>query len=232
MALTNDQVLERIERIHKDNPFDEHPLWASLLRGSLNLEQVREFTRQFGIIPLHNHTYHGPIYVNCPNPRWRERIAEVVYEEGTGRLYANGVPHNQLYFNFGQGLGLSNDNLLNTTYCPGALGWQGWYAGMCRSRFLEAVSAHMLAAEAHGPGVFSFLAEALKKKFGLDDQAVAFWVVHDVADEDHSGIGKELLDEFAATDDDRARVLEIVQRTVDMTFYVYDDIYRLVETRA
>ena len=170
--------------------------------------------------------------MNCPDPRWRERIAEVVYEEGNGRLYANGVPHNQLYFRFGQGLGLSKDDLLNTDYCPGALGWQGWYAGMCRSTFLEAVSAHMLAAEAHGPGVFRFLAESLKKKFGLDDEAVAFWVVHDVADEDHSGIGKELLDEFAATDDDRARVLEIVQRTVDMTFYLYDGIYRLVETRG
>ena len=232
MTLTTEGVLAAIERIHKDNPFDEHPLWRGLLKGRFNLEQVREFARQFGIIPLHNHNYHGPIYVNCPQPKWRERIAEVLYEEGTGGLYANGIPHNQLYFDFGAGLGLSPDDLLGCAYCPGALGWQGWYQGRCNASFLEAVSAHMLAAEAHGPGVFRYLAAGLKEKFGLDDKAVAFWVVHDEADEDHSGIGKELLHDFAADEAARAHVLKVVQQTVDMTFHLYDDIYRVVQARG
>ncbi|MDA0261891.1 MAG: hypothetical protein O3A21_06835, partial [Proteobacteria bacterium] len=56
------------------------------------------------------------------------------------------------------------------------------------------------------------------------DKGVAFWTVHDVADEDHSGVGKELLEEFATTDADRERVLEIVQETVDMTFLFFDSI--------
>ena len=119
------------------------------------------------------------------SPRWFTKKVQA-------DLFADGVPHNQLYYHFGEGLGLSRDDLLNCEYCPGALGFRGWYQHQCNSRFLEAVSAHMLAAEAHGPGVFRHLAESFKQKFGLDDKAVAFWVVHDVADEDHSGIGKEL----------------------------------------
>ena len=230
MALTNEQVLKRIEEIHSSRPFYEHPTWAGLIDGSFNLEQTREFARQFGIIPLHNHNYHGRLYVHCPDPKWREMIAEVVYEEGTGRIYADGVPHNQLYYNFGEGLGMSREDLGNAKYCPGALAFKAYFQNMCEQPFLEGVSSHMLAGEAQGPGVFAGIAEHLKNNHGLDDKAVAFWVVHDVADEDHSGIGKQLLDEFASSEGDRQRVLQIVQETVDMTFLMFDSMYDNIKT--
>ena len=224
MGLTNQQVLDGIEEIHASRPFYEHPAWAGMLDASFNIEQTREFARQFGIIPLHNHNYHGRLYVHCPDPKWREMIAEVVYEEGTGRIYANGVPHNQLYYDFGEGLGMTREDLGQPSYCPGAIAFKAYFTAMCERPFLEAVSSHMLAAEAQGPGAFAKIADNLKSKFDLDDKGVAFWTVHDVADEDHSGVGKELLDEFATTDEDRERVLEIVQETVDMTFLFFDSI--------
>ena len=56
-----------------------------------------------------------------------------------------------------------------------------------------------------------------------------FGVVHDVADEDHSGIGKELLDSFATTEADRLQVLAVVEQTLDMTFHFYDDVQRVVD---
>ena len=225
MGLTNDQVLEHIDEIHSIRPFYEHPAWAGLIDGSFTLEQTREFARQFGIIPLHNHNYHGRLYVHCPDPKWREMIAEVVYEEGTGRIYADGVPHNQLYYNFGEGLGMSREDLGKPRYCSGAIAFKNYFQNMCERPFLEGVSAHMLAGEAQGPGVFAGIAENLKQNLGLDDKAVAFWVVHDVADDDHSGIGRQLLEEFATSDADRDRVLEVVQETVDMTFLMFDSMY-------
>jgi pyrroloquinoline quinone (PQQ) biosynthesis protein C len=77
--------------------------------------------------------------------------------------------------------------------------------------------------------VFRHLAKTFQRKFGLSDKAVAFWVIHDVADEDHSGIGKRLLDSFAKTEADRRKVLEIVRETLDMLFTMYDGIHREVE---
>lgn len=232
MALTNASVLGTIAKIHKDNPFDKHPLWKGLIDGVFGLTQVREFARQFSVFPLHNHRYHGPIYVNCPDPGWRQLIAEVVYEEGTGRLYAAGRSHNQLYVDFTGELGLDRTAIADTEFCPEVRGFKGWYEGMCNRPFLEAVSAHMLAAEAHGPGVFRHLAKSFQRRFGLSDKAVAFWVVHDVADEDHSGIGKRLLDQFATTADERRRVLTIVKQTVEMTFLMYDGILKRVQAAA
>jgi pyrroloquinoline-quinone synthase len=153
----------------------------------------------------------------------------VVYEEGTGRLFADGVPHNELYYRFGDALGIPRPELLSPTYCPGALAFRSYFISMCEKPFLDAVSCHMLAAEAQGPGVFATLAKNLKKNFNMDDKGVSFWTVHDVADEDHSGVGQELLSQFARTEADRRHVLDVVQETVDMTFLMYDDIYRSIK---
>ncbi len=58
---------------------------------------------------------------------------------------------------------------------------------------------------------------------------MAFWVIHDEADEDHSGVGEELLADFAKTDDERNLVIKTVQETVEMTFLLYDGILRRMQ---
>ncbi|MSP51410.1 MAG: iron-containing redox enzyme family protein [Alphaproteobacteria bacterium] len=229
MGFTNQNVLDKIQEIHESRPFGDHPAWAGMIDGAFDLKQTREFARQFGIIPLHNHNYHGRLYVHCPDPTWRAKIAEVVYEEGTGRIYAGGVSHNQLYYDFGEALGIDRDDLLNSHYCSAAIAFKSYFIRMCEGPFLDAVSCHMLAAEAQGPGVFAKLAKNLQKNFKLGNKGVAFWTVHDVADEDHSGIGRELLEKFATSDGDRKRVLDIVQETVDIMFMLYDGMYHSIK---
>ena len=90
-------VLEEIQAIHDALPRGKHPLWTGLVAGDFSKAQVCELIRQAGIIPLYNNLYHGPLYVICPDPEWRELIAEVVYEEGTGKLFAGGIAHYRLY---------------------------------------------------------------------------------------------------------------------------------------
>ena len=230
--LSVEATLEAVEQAHKDKPFYKHPLWAGLLEASFSKEQVKEFVRQFGIIPLHNHNYHGRLYVNCPNPEWRTRIAEVVYEEGTGRLFADGIPHNRLYLDVGNDLGISDEEMWGTDYCGEALGFKAYFIRMCEAPTLDAVSCHMLGGEAQGPGVFSNLAQTFKDRYGMTDKGAKFWIVHDEADEDHSGVGVELLGDFAPTEADRRRVVEVVKEMIDMTFLLYDGIHRRMEALA
>ena len=232
MGLDVDTTLARIDEMHATNKFWEQPMWKGLMDGSHSLPMVQAFARQHGIIPLHNHNYHGRLYIHCPEPKWREMIAEVVYEEGTGRLYANGVAHNEAYFRFGEGLGLSREEMKNTRYCPGAVAFKAYFQSMCEQTFLEGVSAHMLAGEAQGPGYFGKIAQNLKDKFGLTDDQVAFWTVHDVADEDHSGIGRELLGEFAHSEADFQIVLRVVRETIDMMNLLTQDTWRGIQEAA
>lgn len=226
MAITAQAVLDEIKAIHKRKPMYGHPLWTGMVEGAYSLEQVRYFCLQHGIIPLHNHNYHGRLYVACPDAGWREKIAEVAYEEATGRIHANGVSHHKLYLNYGKALGLTREDMLvNVRYCGGALAFKSYFQEVCGRDFLEGVSAHMLAGEAPIPGLYIRVAKRLQEKFKLSDEGIAYWVVHDSADEDHSDVGRELLAQFAPTDRDKEQVLRIVQETVDVMHVMYDDIY-------
>lgn len=228
MAMTADQCLDRVSEIReKYKVGGAHPVWKGLDEGTHSLPQMREFARQFSIIPLHNHNYHGRLYVSCPNARWRARLAEVVYEEGTGRLFADGVSHNELFYRFGEGLGLSRKDLDNADHCAEALVYKGWLQHACGQGTLIGVSAHMLADEGQVKGGhFNRIARTLQQKYGLKPEATAFWSVHDVADEDHSGIGAELLADFAPSDADKKLVIETVEQTLGLLRTMYDGIYK------
>jgi pyrroloquinoline quinone (PQQ) biosynthesis protein C len=226
MALTAQSVLEEINAIHKRKPMYGHALWAGMVAGDYSLDQVRYFCLQHGIIPLRNHNYHGRLYVICENAEWRERIAEVAYEEATGRIHAGGVSHHKLYLNYGKALGLSREEMLGAKYCGGAESFKAWFSYICGKSFLEGVASHMLGGEAPIPGLYGRIAETLQTKFGLSDEGVAYWIVHDTADGDHSDVGRELLAEFAKTQQDLQLVIETVQTTVDVMHVMYDDIYR------
>ena len=232
MGLSIDGTLARIGEINANSHYWDHPLWKGLLEGAHTKPMVQEFARQHGIVPLHNHNYHGRLYVICPDPKWRALIAEVVYEEGTGLLHAEGVPHNELWYWFAEGMGVSREDVVATKYCAGALAYKAYFSNICGSNFLDGVAAHMLAGEAIVPGYYAQLAESLRTTFGLDDKGVAFWVIHDVADEDHSDIGRRILEDFATSENDLQRVLEVVTEMSSVMALKNDDIWRAMQDAA
>lgn len=222
-------VLERIEDIHRAKPRWAHPLWKGLLNAQFSRAQVQEHLRQFSIIPLYNHLYHGRLYVVCPDPAWRAMLAEVVYEEGTGKLFAGGVPHHELYIQLGEALGVSRQEMYATEFCAEAIGLRAYFEYICGKNILEGVAAHMLGAEAQVPGTSGRVGEALKRQFDLTDEAIAFYTVHEEADEDHSDIGRQLLEKFATTDAELQLVERTVRDMVDMHYVCYDGILRRLE---
>ena len=87
---------------------------------------------------------------------------------------------------------------------------------------------HLLAGESHGPGVFGVMAKRLREQYDLSEEAVAFWSIHDVADKDHSGIGKDLLANFAKTPADGRLVIDTVNATLDRIFAFYDGMFEMM----
>jgi pyrroloquinoline-quinone synthase len=222
-------VLERIAKVHEPYSRYKHPLWSGLMQGRFERPQVKEFIRQASIIPLFNHLYHGPLYVICPDPEWREMIAEVVYEEGTGRMFADGIPHWRLWLRLGNAFGLSDDEMWNADFCPEAIAYRAFFHDICSRNFLEGVSAHMLGSEAQVPGAVGSVSQGLKKKFGLSDHDLAFYLVHDHADSEHSDVGRRLLGRFAKTDEDFERAVKAVTQMVQVSHVLFNGILERVQ---
>ena len=228
MMVSHERLLADIAGIIRQRDQIDHPIHALLFDGKLSRGQLREFVGQTSCIPLYNQRYHGRLYVNCPDHQWRSRIAEVVYEEGTGRLFAGGVPHHELYLRHGEAVGIGRQELYDWPLCAEAIGYMNWFANICGRSFIEGASAHMLASEAVGMTVYTDVANALKTHHGLSDEDVKFWTVHAIADEDHTSIGRELLDEFARTEEDQRLVLKAVEESHRMYRALDEGTYQAV----
>jgi pyrroloquinoline quinone (PQQ) biosynthesis protein C len=228
MKVSTERLLQQIEELQRKYYDRPSPVYQMLYEGKMSRRQLQEFVGQFSIFPLYNHGYHGRLYVNCPDHRWRSRIAEVTYEEGTGRLFSGGVSHHEIYLRFGEAVGIARQQLYDWPLCAEAVGYMNWFANICGRSFIEGASAHMLASEAVGMTVYTDVANALKKHHGLSDEDVKFWTVHAVADEDHTSIGRELLDEFARTEADQRLVLKAVEEAHRMYRMLDDGTYQAV----
>tara|TARA_A100001037_G_C15038525_1_gene584353 strand:- start:755 stop:1150 length:396 start_codon:yes stop_codon:yes gene_type:complete len=123
-------------------------------------------------------------------------------------------------------MGMEPKEMYDPPYCAGVVAFQAYFTHVCSKSFLEGVSAHMLAGEAAIPGLYIKIAHKLQEQFGLSDEDVAYWVIHDSADEEHSDVGVKLLDQYAKTQDDRELVLKTVRQMLEIQQLMYDDIYK------
>jgi pyrroloquinoline quinone (PQQ) biosynthesis protein C len=225
-------VLATLDEIHAAKPRKGHPLWVALMEGRLSRPQVAEFLRHFSAIPLYNHNYHGPLYVSCPDPVWRQRLAEVVYEEGTGRIFSDGVPHYELYLRMGEAFGISRREMYETELCGGALAVRAFLESTCKRSFLEGYAALSLGSEAQVPGVAGRVSEVMVRHYGLTPEAAKFYAVHEEADKDHSGGGLEFLQRFAPGEAEVAVVIRAVRDAVEVHWCMFEDIRHRVDAVA
>lgn len=232
MPRSADDVLKEIRGLIAERPWAEQPLYRALMTEKLTQPELRYFAKQYSVYALHNHHYHGNIYVQCPDPVWRQRIAEVVYEEGTGRLFANGVAHSQLWLLFSDAVGVPREEMFNVEFCPGALAKRVYTEWVCKRSFLEGMSGSSLAGEAQAPGAYAKIARNLQRQNGLSAEAVSFFDVHDVADADHGSAGAELLEHFAKTQTDYELVLRTVRDYLGIERLMNEDIYRHMKELA
>ena len=147
-------------------------------------------------------------------------------------MHAEGTPHNELWYWFAEGMGVSREDMAATKYCAGALALKAYFSNICGSNFLDGVAAHMLASEALVPGYYGRLAESLRETFDLDDKGVAFFTIHNVADEDHSNIGRRILEDFATSEKDLERVLEVVREMNAVMALQNEDTWRAMQATA
>jgi pyrroloquinoline quinone (PQQ) biosynthesis protein C len=224
VAIDINAILAEIADINRDWNHINHPVHQALLTGKLSKAQFREFIAQYSCIPLYNHKHHGPIYVNCPSHKWRARLAEVVYEEGSGNLYADGVSHHELYLRLCEAAGISRDAIYDWPLCPEVVAYMAHAWGVSARSFLEGATRSMLVGEAQVPGYAAKMAAAFQRHYGLTAEQSVFWTVHEVADDEHSDVGRELLADFVHTEAERELVLRTARQSAEIQWMMLDGI--------
>src|SRR5262249_25195994 len=114
--------------------------------------------------------------------------------------------------------------IYNVDYCASALAFRIFLSDAC-SRFVEGVAAMMLAGEAQAPGLYGRIADNLRRQFGLEQEALDYWYVHDKADDDHGDAGRQILDRFVKTDAERQLVIQTASSFLDISSLMFDEVW-------
>jgi len=218
-------IRELVGHIESRRTFGGHPLWLELADGELNGEQLKLFAVQFFLQVREFPRAVSAMHANCPFPKERIELAESVYEEETGRISGCNQPHPELFIRFGEAVGLKREEMLEGRPLPATRALIDWFELSTKQRsFIEAAAAINLAAEGQVPGAFGPMARRLQQHYGLDQEAVEFWDVHELADAEHSDVGDNIVVRHATDAAMQARVRDALQHSLDAWWQFFDGI--------
>jgi pyrroloquinoline-quinone synthase len=226
----SDFALDLQALIDDRRSFGGHPLWLRIAEGGVSSEGLRIFAAQFFLQVREFPRAVSALHANCPFPDERRELAESLYEEETGRISGCGLPHPELFIRFGIATGLAREQMIDAKPLAGTAALIDWFELSSRQRtFLEGAAAITLAAEGQVPGAFGPFARALENHYGIDREAVAFWDVHEIADRDHSDLGRSAVIAHADTPRIRADVRAAVEHSLAAWWGFFDDIERAID---
>jgi pyrroloquinoline-quinone synthase len=218
-------IQDLVARIQARRTFGGHPLWHAIADGKLSREQLQRFAVQFFLQVREFPRAVSAMHANCPFPKERMELAESVYEEETGRLSGCNLPHPELFIKFGEAVGLKREDMTEGRPLPGTRALIDWFELSTKQRsFIEAAAAINLAAEGQVPGAFGPMARRLQQHYGLSEDAVAFWDIHEMADAEHSAVGDNIVVRHATDAATQARVLDALQHSLDAWWQFFDGI--------
>jgi pyrroloquinoline-quinone synthase len=212
--------------VHERRSFGRHPLWLKIAEGRLSRPALGQFARQFFLQVVEFPRAVSALHSRCPDLAERVKLAESIYEEETGRL-SGSKPHPELFLDFAAACGVSRAEMLATEPLPSTAALIHWFEFATKILpFYEGVAAINLAAEGQVVGAFGPFARALQKHYGLDEAAVAFWDVHEIADAEHSDVGDHIVVRFATTAERQEAIRKAVHTSLAMWTQFFDGMDR------
>ena len=172
-------------------------------RARMFVKQHRLNTRQ------RNSVLKLKVATNCPDWDTRIRIIKACSEEVIAdHEHGGGKAHWQIIEELGQHIGMSLKEIRAAPpVATTATAWAAWEGLMANRHWLEGIVANTCAERANIPGYgsgiirrhgwFGLERVRWKKLFGLTDDQLEFFELHEAADIEHSRMGWEAVGRFA-----------------------------------
>ncbi len=223
MALSKEELIRTIQqRVQQGRSFGKHPIWLKVADGVPTRDRMKIFAQQFFLQVVEFPRAVSALHTACPFPEERRALAENLWEEETGAI-SGGAPHPELFLRFSRAFDVPDEEMWGAKPLPGTTALIDWFELSTRNRdFIEGAAAITLAAEGQVMGNFGPFARKLEAHYGLTEEQVSFWDVHEIADADHSDVGDHIVIKFASTDAMQQRVLAAVDHSLAMWWQFFD----------
>jgi pyrroloquinoline-quinone synthase len=193
-----------------------------LVEGTLTVEQLKVSAIQFYFHTVGFTNALAHLVARCKVPKMRMGIAEGLYEEETGAI-TKSKPHLELFYGYLQCWGIDREFVQTRAFMlPGTTALINWYLySTLQLDPLVGIAVLTVAAEGQNvslpesPGASALMAKGLMRHYGKTEEDVAFFIIHDAADQEHSTAGIRLLTQFVQTEEQKEMVRAAIRMTQD-----------------
>lgn len=159
-----------------------HPFYQAWQAGELRIEDLRVYASQYYFFEASFPRFLSAIHSKCEDREVRQSILDNLWDEEHGE-----VNHRTMWLDFCTSLGLETDRVEFSTIQPKTQQLLDTYFDACNQGTCAQGLAAMYAYEAQVPKVAVEKMRGLKELYGIDSpEALQFFEVHSVLDEDHS----------------------------------------------
>ena len=181
-----------------------HPFYQAWTEGRLPLDTLRAYARQY-----FHHVEAFPRAVSavhslCPDRDGRRMLAENLAEEEG--IEAGKQDHATLWLMFAKGLGEREEGVRAQELNSETKALIDTFRRLSRQSYAAGLGA-LYAYESQFPKVASAKIEGLVERYGVkDEETLMFFLVHEMADVEHSSVCRALLDRLPQSE--RAEAIE------------------------
>ncbi len=170
----------------------KHPFYLAWTRGELTKAALTDYARQYYHHVAAFPTYLSAVHAKCDDQATRKQLLKNLIDEEAGS-----PNHPELWLQFAKGLGVSEDDVRNTTKEPETKTLIDTFRSVCGDGPTAKGLAAPYAYESQIPAICESKIEGLKKHYGfMNPKYSQYFTVHIEADREHSAAERKMLESF------------------------------------
>ncbi|MEL7036170.1 MAG: CADD family putative folate metabolism protein [Cyanobacteria bacterium J06592_8] len=219
--MTEQEFLTQIDEIIDGHHLLKHPFYQLWNEGKLTLEMLQEYAQEYYLQVHHFPTYVSATHAACDDLEIRQMLLENLIEEERGS--AN---HPELWLRFAEGLGVKREAVQERQHLEKTKDSVRILKELARSENAVKGLAALYAYEAQIPEVSTTKTAGLQNYYGINSvDTVAFFKVHEKADEIHSQMTRDALVKLCSTDEQKQAAISATQEAVFAFNLLLDGVY-------
>lgn len=220
-SFENSSFLDSLDTVILERKMLEHPFYQMWNEGTLTLEMLREYAKQYYWQVYYFPTFVSATHANCDDMDVRQMLLENLIEEEHGPNN-----HPELWLRFAEALGLKREEVQSAKYLPTTKESVRILKELAGRKNPAEGLAALYAYEMQIPEVAKTKIHGLKTRYNLaSENALIFFAVHEEADVIHSRVTREALVRMCPTAEQQRTALEAAREAADAINLLLDGIY-------
>ncbi|MBI4173693.1 MAG: CADD family putative folate metabolism protein [Candidatus Aenigmarchaeota archaeon] len=197
----------------------KHPFYKLWSDGKLTIDDLKIYSKQYHKFVAAFPRFVAAVYSNCHDAATRRMILGNLNEEELG----DGTPHEELWLEFCQSLGLSRQEVLESGMAPETEQSLKTLDNLSRSGLAEGAAA-LLAYESQIPDVAKSKLDGLEKFYGIRGKGLEFFTTHMEVDIEHQKVWKAIISKATGKD---AAAMQALDKALDAQWQLLDGVMLL-----